>query len=214
MRRHTLVYIAILYFTLFIFQSYLIAQPEKTTTKKEDKQSDFMKGVLESQKQSLTEESEADKTLEADDDYITTFYLETIIILIILSGIGYLIYRFVKSKRNIGSESKLVKKIATHPIAPNKFLQVIELGSKVYVLGIGDDVTLLCEIKDKEEIDLIKLLAGEQSGSGKFFDSFTNFIDRFKTKKEDVSSEQAERKHVEFLEEKREKLKKMQSDMD
>ncbi|MBU2462192.1 flagellar biosynthetic protein FliO, partial [bacterium] len=40
--------------------------------------------------------------------------------------------------------------------APNKYIQIIEIAETILVIGIGESVTLLSEIKDRETIQLLK----------------------------------------------------------
>ncbi len=86
------------------------------------------------------------------------FYLGIILIII------YLIYRYLASKKGVvaGPETS-IRKLSLVPLFGNKYLQVIEVGEKVYLLGITDThISLISEITEKEVIDNLRLTASKQ----------------------------------------------------
>lgn len=86
---------------------------------------------------------------------------KTIIILGLLVGGFYYFFRFVTQKAGVqvmGQDVFQVLSIA--PIGQNKYLQVVDMAGKILVLGISESsVNLIMEIKDKEEIDRIRLVS-------------------------------------------------------
>jgi flagellar protein FliO/FliZ len=56
----------------------------------------------------------------------------------------------------VAGSSELIRILGTKAIAPNKYIQIIEIAETILVIGIGESVTLLSEIKDKETIQILK----------------------------------------------------------
>lgn len=80
-------------------------------------------------------------------------YLGVVLLLI------YVLYRYLSAKKGItNQQTTAVKKLALVPLFANKYLQVIEVGEKVYLLGVTDSaVNMITEITEKETIDALRL---------------------------------------------------------
>jgi flagellar protein FliO/FliZ len=68
----------------------------------------------------------------------------------IIVGLIVLILRFF-AKRNRGwGMNRSLRSLGGFPLGTNKSMQIVEWNSRIYVLGIGDDVTLLESITEPE----------------------------------------------------------------
>ena len=85
--------------------------------------------------------------------------LKTTIVLIILLGIFYTGYRIYLFKRNLPrSQATAVKVLYEYTLMPGRYLQIVEMGTQLLVLGISESgVHLVTEISDKNQIDNIKI---------------------------------------------------------
>jgi flagellar biogenesis protein FliO len=101
---------------------------------------------------------------------------KTIMILGLLVGVFYYFFRFVTKKAGMNVLGQDVFHVlAVLPIGPNKFLQVVDFAGKLLLLGVSDSgINLITEIKDKEEIDRIRLL-GSRSVQART-DGFQNLV--------------------------------------
>jgi len=79
--------------------------------------------------------------------------------------IGFLIFLVIKlfnrfpgrMAMGMGDEKNLVSLLGSVPLSPNKYLQLVEVAQKVLLLGVTENnINILTEIKDQEQIDLIK----------------------------------------------------------
>jgi len=93
-----------------------------------------------------------------------TLIAKTVFSLLIITGLIYFILRFfLKNQRWIPKQQGFIQIIATQYLAPNKYIQLIEIGNKLLVIGVSDQsINLLTEIGDKEVIDSIKIQASRQ----------------------------------------------------
>jgi flagellar protein FliO/FliZ len=72
----------------------------------------------------------------------------------------YYFFRFVTKKAGIQmGGGGVAQTLSVVPLGQNKFLQIIDLAGRVLILGVSDaSISLIGEIKDKDEIDRIRLL--------------------------------------------------------
>lgn len=134
--------------------------------------------------------------------------LKTIIVLGIIGCMLFLVARFFVRGRGIfNQDGALFQIVGTQVIAPNKYMQLIEMGDSLLVIGITENnITLLKEIKDKETIDLIKTQTSRIYGKGMGFSShLKRFLSRFQIGNDHIEEE----RKISFLKEQRSRLRKM-----
>ncbi|OIP38534.1 hypothetical protein AUJ95_06665 [Candidatus Desantisbacteria bacterium CG2_30_40_21] len=93
--------------------------------------------------------------------------VKTIMALIVIGLLIVGLLRFFfKNKVALFSGTKCINALASHPLSPNKYIQIVEIGNKLIILGITDsNINLLCEITDTDTIDLIKLQCSSEPPS-------------------------------------------------
>ncbi|MFV9509847.1 flagellar biosynthetic protein FliO [Tepidibacillus sp. LV47] len=77
------------------------------------------------------------------------FFLSLILVMI------YFLFRFL-SRKNGFLRSNAFQHLGGIPLGQNKSIQLVEIGQKIYVLGIGQEVRLLHIIDSQEELMQIK----------------------------------------------------------
>ncbi|WP_019638067.1 flagellar biosynthetic protein FliO [Paenibacillus fonticola] len=82
--------------------------------------------------------------------------LAIIIVLIVL------LIRFLGKRSRYLSQSRSIRTLAAIGLGPNKSLQVIEIGESVYVVGVGEDISLVDKINDPEEVAILRRAFEEQ----------------------------------------------------
>ncbi len=129
--------------------------------------------------------------------------------LLIITGLIYFILRFfLKGQRWMTKQEGLIQIIGTHPLAPNKYIQIVEIGNKLLVLGVSEhNINLLTEIIDKEIIDFIKIQVSKQEDKMQL-----SFIQHLKNRFRGQEIEQPNyEEKLKFLDKQRERLKKLES---
>ncbi|MDP4097531.1 flagellar biosynthetic protein FliO [Paenibacillus sp. P96] len=66
----------------------------------------------------------------------------------------YLI-RFLSKKNQSWFGSRSIRVIGGVGLAPNKSLQMIEIGSSIYLVGVGEEIRLIDKVSDPEEVERI-----------------------------------------------------------
>ncbi|MFC2950098.1 flagellar biosynthetic protein FliO [Virgibacillus sediminis] len=75
--------------------------------------------------------------------------------LLLVLGLIYLSLRFLSRKNKLGSRLRALENLGGISVGQNKSIQIVRLGSKVYLVGVGDNVELLGEVQDESVIQEI-----------------------------------------------------------
>lgn len=148
--------------------------------------------------------------------------IKTLIILGIMIGGFYYFFRFVSRKTGMQfSGSELVQVLSLIPLGQNKYLQIVDLAGRVLVLGVTENnINLIMEIKDKDEIDRIRLsrpkpmMKGPEGFQQFLTGQIVKFLNRKKgtgggVEKFKVSPEETDLDRLEYLAIQKERLKKL-----
>ena len=78
-------------------------------------------------------------------------FLTVILIFLLVLGLTYLTTRFVGNYQKIRSVNRNFEVIETLKITNGKYLQIVRVGEKYVVIGIGkDSITKVCELSEDD----------------------------------------------------------------
>ncbi len=179
-------FIFILFFTVLASTQLCFSQTDTTPDNQQNKNEDSSDLLDLDTNEDGSEEEFLPDNLGPNNNFFLMIFLLFIFIVAL-----YLVIRWVSKKRNITfTNSDFAKVEGTKALALNKYIQLVKIGEKYYLLGIGDhSVNLIKEISDKEEIDTIKLSVSKtkpstQSFLTQFSESFKNVLGLNSNKKE------------------------------
>lgn len=86
------------------------------------------------------------------------FALALIIALIVL------LIKFLGKRNRMMTQGGAIRTLGAVGVGPNKSLQVVEIGDRIYLVGVGEDITLLDKITDADEVMAVQQ-AFESEGS-------------------------------------------------
>jgi len=157
----------------------------------------------------------------AGGSYIWSF-IKMLFILGVMVAMFYYFFRYVSKKTGANiSSADISTTLSIIPIAQNKFLQIVDLGGKILVLGVSDNsINLITEITEKHEVDKIRVLnlnnSQIQSSQGSFSDFLRkqvgHILDRVSNKNETRFENDYGFEHkvdIEYLKKQRSRLKKL-----
>jgi len=100
------------------------------------------------------------QAVEEPESYAWLIF-KTILILGMLVAGFYYFFRYVTKKAGMQVHGRdVLNVLAMVPVGPNKFLQIVDMAGRLLVIGVSDNsVNLLTEVRDKEEIDRIRLMS-------------------------------------------------------
>jgi flagellar protein FliO/FliZ len=93
-------------------------------------------------------------SLPPDIDLAGTF-IKVIVTLAVIVGLIVLLIRFLAAKNKRWSGERSLHVHAGVTLGQNKSLQVVEIGDAVYIVGVGEDITLLDKIDDPERAEAL-----------------------------------------------------------
>ena len=112
--------------------------------------------------------------------YGVWFFIRTILVLVVVLALVWVFFLFLKRLSGTTTSSDpYLKKVATLTLSPGKFVYVITLNSRGYLVGVSDNsVNLIAEIEDKELIDAMNLNAPQGADEKKPMD-FSSILGKF-----------------------------------
>lgn len=92
-------------------------------------------------------------------------YIKIFLALLFVLGLLLFVLRFL-NKRNLNyQQNSMIQNLGGQSLGAQKSVQLLQIGDKVYILGVGEDVQLLHVISDPEEIEHILALYHEKVGN-------------------------------------------------
>lgn len=114
--------------------------------------------------------------------------------LVFIGALAFFIVWILKRKGKI-IEGELIQILGSKTIGPSKYIQIVEVINRILIIGVGENINILSEIKDKEEIDLIKTEISKEEGKRNPNFPFKEFL--FKKKIDFIENERNRLKTIE-----------------
>lgn len=90
-------------------------------------------------------------------------YVKMIFSFGIVIGLLYLVLYWIKRNGKSFSKNNVIHSIGGTSVGSNKSVQILKIGNSLYVVGVGEDITLLKEINDQEEIQSIEEVSAQKT---------------------------------------------------
>jgi len=236
MRHNSIILGFIFIFLFFSISSFskqkdVVAKPAKkvASEKKESKKTNDLKNkknIISKDTSPIKKNyNENDFKPQSEEVSYAWSIIKVIIILIVMVGGFYYFLRFVTKKAGVEILGEdVINILSIVPVGQNKYLQVVEVGEKMLLIGVGDsNINLITEITDKDERDRIRLLSSKSAPvkTGNFQKQFSAYLNRFV---ENVSKNRPENKisknyknlesgvDLDYLRRQKNRLKKMNGD--
>lgn len=78
-------------------------------------------------------------------------FLKMIFATIFVIALLYAVLKFINKRSRSFSSNQLVENLGGTALGTNRSIQIVKIGNRVLVVGVGEDVKLLREIDDEEE---------------------------------------------------------------
>lgn len=107
--------------------------------------------------------------------------ITVIIVLAVIIVLIVVLIRFLGNKNRFLSQNRSIRTMGAIGLGPNKSLQVIEIGGSIYLVGVGENISLVDKISDPEEVDIL-LQSFETEGTefAGFASVVTGLVSRFR----------------------------------
>ena len=89
--------------------------------------------------------------------------LRAFFVLALVLALSYFFLRFLRRLSGQETyESSTIKIIASQSLRGQASVQIVEVANRVFVLGVGENVSLITEVTEKEALDELRLQASQQ----------------------------------------------------
>jgi flagellar protein FliO/FliZ len=90
------------------------------------------------------------ETLGSSNTLLNLF--KVIIVLAIIIVLIVVLIRFLGRRNQTFMSNRSIRTLGAIGLGPNKSMQVIELGSSLYLIGIGENISILDKVTDPDEV--------------------------------------------------------------
>jgi flagellar protein FliO/FliZ len=146
----------LLLFIILYYPSGQFVQAEENKT---------VKDVLEEQKKdSKTEvdrkqqdEQKSEPILPIENQLNFVDYIKMLFSLLFVIALIYVLLRFINKRSRLFGQAQMLDNLGGIPLGANRSVQLIKVGERILVLGVGESIQLLKELEGREEIELLSL---------------------------------------------------------
>lgn len=211
MRKFPLVLSVIL---LLTFGIQLDARAESDSNESVDEYLKKQNNDVNSKKELETNIEETPETTEepvSEGVSVTAWdYIKMIFALLFVIALLYGLLRFVNSRNKTFQTNQLIHNLGGVGVGQGKSLQLMQVGNSIFLVGIGEDITLLKEITDPAEIENLTKIYEEKVDIGKNIPYISELIGRLREK--GTSRTKSEGKEPSFDETFQKRLQEIQKD--
>lgn len=130
--------------------------------------------------------------------------IKTVFALLLILALIYILIKFLGKRNKLFNQVKALENLGGISVGQNKSIQIVRIGEKVFIVGVGDNVELLQEIDDEDLIH--DLLHSDVQGDFQVND-LVRSIFKQKTDKNDRLNEEPQQKFKSLFSNELEKLK-------
>ena len=111
----------------------------------------------------VKEKEEISKVTTTEDKSLVVILFKLIFYTLLILVMIYGLIKFLAVRQKKFQPNQAVKLMGGTPLGNNKSLQLVKVGEKVYLIGVGDQVTLIKEFSESDEINSIETDLENQS---------------------------------------------------
>lgn len=112
------------------------------------------------------------------------YLIWVIVALLLVVGMIVLLIRWLAARNRGWGANRSLRSLGGIPLGQNKSLQVVELSGRVYVVGVGDTITLLDKIDDPEAAAAVLADMEQQASRAWSAPTMTDFLKRLRNKQQ------------------------------
>ncbi|MBM7564622.1 flagellar biosynthetic protein FliO [Paenibacillus sacheonensis] len=110
------------------------------------------------------------------------YLIWVIVALLIVVGLIVLLIKWLASRNRGWGTTRSLRSLGGIPLGQNKSLQVVELSGRIYVVGVGEDITLLDKIVDPDAAAAIMEAIEQQASRTWSSPALSDFLGKFRNK--------------------------------
>ena len=172
------------------------------------------KPIKEKKEVFLSKEKAKNTTPFSMESSATSTFIQSFIILVLFLLLLYFAIKWLQKKKwlkQAPQDDQIITLLKKTALSGNQSIQLVEIGQKVYILGLADQsISLISTIENQDEIKEIKDLC-LQENTDKEMKSFKEILQSYFKPKEKLSEPLAQEDPLKLFKEQRNKLKQLRN---
>jgi len=197
-------FIVVLKFCLIIFVLFAVSTPIEVNAKVDN---------LWLQEPTIDDvDAEQENSPDSASENIGFFdYIKVLFALVFVLALLLLVLRFLNKKNVSYQQSSGIQNLGGISVGPQKSVQVIKVGSQILIVGVGEDVQVLSEVKNESEVEHI-IQSFELNNHDQTKPHLFELFNKFNGKKAAHTTNNTEQKFGQVFDKKLSELKRERSD--
>lgn len=129
-----------------------------------------------------------DTVVSAAGDVSAWEYIKMVLALIFVVALFYGLMKFLNKRNLTFQRNQMVQNLGGLSLGAQKSVQLLQIGKKIYLVGVGEDVQLIREITDPQEVEELLALYNEKQEFAATSPYIAEVISKFKRKNKQNSS--------------------------
>lgn len=110
--------------------------------------------------------TEQEPLVQANSAPTVGSYIKVVFAFAFVIFLLYFLLKFVNRRNQQFGQARLMRNLGGVSVGPQKSVQLLSIGGRYYLIGVGDDVRLLKEIETEEELESIRSFVELESDDG------------------------------------------------
>ncbi|WP_010282412.1 flagellar biosynthetic protein FliO [Bacillus timonensis] len=139
---------------LIFFHALLVTFPVQAAEGQIDKS---VNDALNKQEKQIDDEQETNPTENSQpaNEFTAGDFFRMIFTTLFVIALIYFLLKFVNKRNRMFNQHRFIENLGGTSLGTNRSIQIVKVGERVLVVGVGDTIQLLTEIEDTEEINEI-----------------------------------------------------------
>ncbi|MEH7382535.1 flagellar biosynthetic protein FliO [Bacillus sp. JJ1533] len=145
-------------FALIFFHALLVTFPVQAEEGHVDKSVNDVIGNQDEQTNDQTKDQEGTNPIENREpanDLTSGDFIKMIFTTLFVLALIYFLLKFVNKRNRIFNQHRFIENLGGTSLGTNRSIQIVKVGERILVVGVGDSIQLLKEIEDTDEINEI-----------------------------------------------------------
>ncbi|XEC97121.1 flagellar biosynthetic protein FliO [Paenibacillus tarimensis] len=124
-----------------------------------------------------------DQTIDLPDDNLIGNMIWVVVSLFLVIGLILVFIKFLSQRNRLFGPNRSIRTLGGAQLGQNKSVQAVEFAGRIYVVGVGEDITLLDKIDEEAAAREIISSMEQQSGQGFIGVSMADLLLKFRNRK-------------------------------
>lgn len=110
-------------------------------------------------------------------------YIKVLFALGLVIGLLILVLRFLNKKNAVYQQNSLMKNLGGISVGQQKSVQLLQIGNRLYIVGVGENISLIKEIEDQEEMNQVLEFYNDRQQDSSTVPFLTEILSKLKPEK-------------------------------